>query len=77
MDNFRKYLTGLGYHWETLLQISGFGDEQEKVDQAQFATDLIGDILHHFDMFVKANQDSGNRASEILDEMDETDVEDL
>ena len=56
MENFHKYLIGLRAHYRTLQQVIEMGEDPDQIEMGRFAISLIDDIIHHFELFVKANE---------------------
>ena len=53
MLGFQKYLTGLRRHYNTLHQVLAGSNDQNQIEESRFAVELLDDIIHHFDLFVK------------------------
>lgn len=60
MENFHKYLIGLRSHYQILQQIIEMGNDHEQIELGRFTINLLDDIIHHFDMFVKLNNPMDN-----------------
>jgi len=53
MDKFRKYLLALQSHYSTLQKIMELGNDGKLSEESKIINALIDDIIHHFDLFVK------------------------
>ncbi len=51
---FRKYLIRLQEHYAMILQVHSMSAQQRhEADKIRFGVDLLEDIIHHYDLLVK------------------------
>ena len=69
MLGFQKYLTGLRRHYNTLHQVLAGSNDHNQIEESRFAVELLDDIIHHFDLFVKMD----NKPEQTADDGDDND----
>jgi hypothetical protein len=55
---FKRYLIRLREHYMMLLQVHAMSDKQRyEAEKLTFAVELLDDIIHHYDMLVKGEEE--------------------